>query len=58
MAKVGGNEIHVKYVKKTRKFPEVRGQICKSRGKEKISRKRANELKQENKGKSKFVVND
>ena len=34
MVKVGGNEIHVKYVK-TGQFYEIRGKFCKSRGKKK-----------------------
>ena len=35
MVKVGGNEIHVKYVQ-TRKFYEIRGEFAKVRGKEKF----------------------
>ena len=36
MGIVGGNEIHVKYVK-TRKFYNIRGEICKSRGERELS---------------------
>ena len=37
LVKVGGDKIHVKYVK-TRQLYEIRGEFCKSKGKRKISR--------------------
>jgi len=33
MVKLGGNEEHMKYVKKHVNFPKSEGEICKSRGK-------------------------
>ena len=60
MVKVGGNEIHVKYVK-TGKFYEIRGgNFAKVGGKGKFPEIGGNELKQGNREPTncKFVVSD
>ena len=53
MVKVGGNEIHVKYVKHVN-FTKSGGKFAKEKFPEIVG----NELKQGNRGDSKFVVND
>ena len=58
MVKVGGNEIHVKYVK-TRQFYEIRWEFCKSRGEQKFPKIGGKGIETgEIGGNSKFVVND
>jgi len=46
MVKVGGNDIHAKYVKKHVNFTKSGGKFIKSRGKEKFPEIGRNELKQ------------
>jgi len=54
MVKLGGNEKHIKYVKKTRKFYEIRGKFEKAEGNNNSREIGGNALKQQNRGKFKI----